>query len=119
MAGYSGTPVPKKLGIGVGTTFATAHAPEDFDTTLGDLPDGATWRRRVRPKLDVVVAFHTARAAMVREWPKLTAAVDGAQLGGCRHGRSFRNLAAAGCGSISRTSTGSRRSRRTWQPGHQ
>jgi hypothetical protein len=29
----------------------------------------------VRPGLDLVVAFYTRRATMVREWPKLTAAV--------------------------------------------
>ncbi len=75
MTGYSGTPLPKKLGIKDGTRFATKHAPDGFDTTLGELPDGATWRRQVRPGLDVVVAFYPSRTTMVREWPKLTAAV--------------------------------------------
>lgn len=75
MAGYSGTPLPKKLGIGPGTRFATKHAPDDFAETLGDLPPDADWRAQVRPGLDVVVAFYTSRRTMVREWPKLTAAV--------------------------------------------
>lgn len=75
-AGYSGTPLPKKLGIREGSRFATEHAPHDFAATLGPLPLGAEWRRQVRPGIDVVVAFHTRRAAMVREWPKLTAAVS-------------------------------------------
>ncbi len=75
MAGYSGTPLPKKLGIGPGTRFATRHEPDDFDETLGALPDDAEWRAQVRAGLDVVVAFYTSRAAMVREWPDLTAAV--------------------------------------------
>ncbi len=75
MAGYSGTPLPKKLGIVAGTRFATKHAPDDFADTLGPLPEDAEWRARVRPRLDVVIAFHTSRSLMVREWPNLTAAV--------------------------------------------
>ena len=75
MAGYSGTPLPKKLGIKELTRFATKHAPAGFASTLGQLPAGADWRKQVRPGLDVVVAFYTSRALIVREWPKLTAAV--------------------------------------------
>ena len=74
-AGYSGTPLTKKLGITDGTRFATKHAPGDFAHTLGTLPPEADWRTQVRPGLDVVVAFYTKRSAMVRDWPKLTAAV--------------------------------------------
>ena len=75
MAGYSGTPLPKKLGIKQLTRFATKHAPADFAATLGELPSDTEWRKQVRPGLDVVVAFYTSRALMIREWPKLTAAV--------------------------------------------
>ena len=74
-SGYSGTPLPKKLGIAAGSTFATKHAPGGFAQTLGELPPEAEWRRQVRPRIDVVVGFYTRRAAMVREWPKLAAAV--------------------------------------------
>jgi hypothetical protein len=73
-AGYSGTPLPKKLGIKPGSTFATKHAPDGFADTLGELPPEAEWKRQVRPGLDVVVAFYTSRSRMVRDWPKLTAA---------------------------------------------
>ena len=71
-AGYSGTSLPKKLGIAPGGSFATKHAPDGFAGTLGELPPEAEWRRQVRPGLDVVVAFYTRRAGMVRDWPKLT-----------------------------------------------
>jgi hypothetical protein len=74
-AGYSGTPLPKKLGIVEGTRFAVRHAPDDFAATLGELPATADWRAQVRRGLDVVVAFHTSRTALVREWERLTAAV--------------------------------------------
>jgi hypothetical protein len=74
-AGYSGTPLPKKLGIVDGTMFAAAHAPDAFAETLGPLPSGAVWRSQVGPGLGVVVAFFTSAAALRREWPELTAAV--------------------------------------------
>lgn len=76
MAGYSGTPLPKKLGIVDGTLFATKHAPDGFADALGELPPDAEWRRQVRRRLDVVVGFYVRRSTMVREWPKLTAAVE-------------------------------------------
>jgi hypothetical protein len=75
MAGYSGTPLPKKLGISEGKVFACRHAPADFAETLGELPPDAEWRAQVRTGLDVVIGFYTSRALMVRDWPKLTRAV--------------------------------------------
>jgi hypothetical protein len=74
-AGYSGTPLPKKLGITGGTRFAVRSAPEGFAETLGELPPDAEWKRQIRPGLDVVVAFFTERAALTPGWAKLTAAV--------------------------------------------
>ena len=41
-AGYSGTPLPKKLGIKPGMTVALLDAPESVATTLGQLPEGAS-----------------------------------------------------------------------------
>ena len=73
-AGYSGTPLPKKLGIKEGTLLATLHAPDGFDATLGALPPEAERRARLSAGLHVVVAFYTSRAALVAEWPKLTKA---------------------------------------------
>jgi hypothetical protein len=74
-AGYSGTPLPKKLGIKEGTRLAVVHAPPGFDATLGELPAEAQRLTRVRPGLDVVIGFFTSRDALAREWAKLTAAV--------------------------------------------
>ena len=73
-AGYTGTPLPKKLGIKEGSLLATVHAPEGFEATLGALPPEAEWRTRLAPGLDVVVAFYTSRAALAKEWSKLTKA---------------------------------------------
>ena len=74
-AGYSGTPLPKKLGIKEGSLLATVHAPEGFEATLGALPPEAEWRTRLSPGLDVVVAFYTSGATLAKEWSKLTDAV--------------------------------------------
>lgn len=75
MAGYSGTPLPKKLGIVDGTQFAVRRPPDGFADTLGELPAGATWRAQMRPSLDVAIAFATRRADLVTDWPKLTTSV--------------------------------------------
>jgi hypothetical protein len=40
-AGYSGTPLAKKLGIKPGTTVGLIGAPPEFPEVLGELPDGA------------------------------------------------------------------------------
>jgi hypothetical protein len=60
MAGYSGTPLPQKLGIKPGHRLLLAGAPEGFlDETLAPLPDGVTVLRSARPPVDVAVAFAT------------------------------------------------------------
>jgi hypothetical protein len=75
-AGYSGTPLPKKLGIKPGARLALLNAPAGFDETLGELPDGVTTTARARGPLDVIVSFHTERAELARRMPKLRAAMD-------------------------------------------
>jgi hypothetical protein len=71
VAGYSGTPLPKKLGISEGDRVAFRGAPETFRRTLGALPDGVT-----APRLDVVVAFFTRRSDLERHLAKLMDALD-------------------------------------------
>ena len=39
-AGYSGTPLPQKLGIREGHRVALDHSPSGFEETLGELPEG-------------------------------------------------------------------------------
>ena len=38
--GYSGTPLPKKLGITPGMSMTLLNAPANLDAILGELPDG-------------------------------------------------------------------------------
>lgn len=75
-AGYSGTPLVRKLGIKEGARLAVIGAPDDFDTTLGELPAGVAVRRAARGPLDVVVAFFTDRSRLERRLPTLRSALD-------------------------------------------
>jgi len=70
MAGYSGTPLPKKLGIGAGALVALLHAPDGFERTLGALPEGAVARRGLRgtASFDVALLFVDRAAALRRSF---------------------------------------------------
>jgi hypothetical protein len=58
MAGYSGTPLPKKLGIVEGSTLALIAAP---DGVIDGLPNGVVVKRQARGSADVVAAFFVRR----------------------------------------------------------
>ncbi|MEA2320436.1 MAG: hypothetical protein QOD81_286 [Solirubrobacteraceae bacterium] len=73
-AGYSGTPLQKKLGFKPGFAAAYVDAPAHFGDLLGELPDGVTVRARLRGPLDLIVCFVTER----RELERRLAALRGA-----------------------------------------
>jgi hypothetical protein len=76
-AGYSGTPLPKKLGIKPGHRVLLLSAPEHFEGgTLGELPEGVKVAHAARGKADVIVSFHTERADLARRMPRLRAAME-------------------------------------------
>ena len=75
-AGYSGTPLVRKLGIKPGARLGLIGAPEGFDETLGELPIGVAVRRRLRGPLDVIVAFYSSRAQLERRLVALKGALD-------------------------------------------
>lgn len=77
MAGYSGTPLPTKLGITEGDTVAvTGVVPVGFaTTTLVPLPAGVTLRETLRGRPDVLVFFTTRRATLERRLDALGRAV--------------------------------------------
>ena len=74
-AGYPGTPLARKLGIGEGDEVALIGAPERFEDTLGDLPDVASLHTNLADdaRYDVIVAFVTQRAELEAELPRLRA----------------------------------------------
>ena len=69
MAGYSGTPLPRKLGIKPGATLAIENAPPGFDATLGELPDGVRQADEGEAGIDVLVAFHLSRETLESSFP--------------------------------------------------
>ena len=73
-SGYSGTPLPKKLGIREGSRVAVVSAPDGFDDVLGALPTGVEVRASARGRLDVVVFFVTRRAELARRFPSFARA---------------------------------------------
>jgi CheY-like chemotaxis protein len=69
-AGYSATPLPKKLRIREGSVVALVHAPEGFEAKLTPLPEGARIERRIG-NADVILAFVKSTTALGRELPAL------------------------------------------------
>ena len=65
-AGYSGTPLPKKLGVKPGSRLVLFGAPVGFESTLGALPDGARLRRGGTAAADLAVWFVRSRADLLR-----------------------------------------------------
>ena len=55
--------------------MATVNAPTSFRVNLGELPLGLEWSNRVRPPLDLIVAFHTKRSVLAANWPLLTSSI--------------------------------------------
>jgi hypothetical protein len=68
MAGYSGTPLPKKLGISESSTLALIGHP---DGVIEELPPGVIVKYRARGSADVVVAFFTRRSDFERRIDRL------------------------------------------------
>lgn len=88
---YSGTPLPKKLGVREGSRVVLVGAPEAF--ALDPLPPGVSLVPRARTGVDVAVLFVTRRSELEKRfgglaralspdgrlwvaWPKKTARVE-------------------------------------------
>ena len=73
MAGYSGTPLPKKLGIKEGSRIALINAPKDFESELGELPDNVEFIKRPTKSLDIILLFVSTERALARDFAKFAA----------------------------------------------
>ncbi len=73
MAGYSGTPLPRKLGIKETHLVALFNAPADFRTTLGALPAGVQLFRDPADgdDFDVIVFFSKSANEIATGFPEL------------------------------------------------
>jgi hypothetical protein len=65
-AGYSGTPLAKKLGIGAGARVAPLGAPPDYPALLAPLPEGVVFEPRAGARTDVAHLFVREREELAR-----------------------------------------------------
>ena len=70
-AGYSGTPLPRKLGFKPGMTAVFINAPDSLALEL----DRVTVKRALRGHADIVLCFVTARRDLERRGARLRAAI--------------------------------------------
>lgn len=70
MAGYSGTPLPKKLGIKPNTTLQVISGPSDFLTTIGQLPEGVKTGSSLRGSAELWIWFPRNRADLEKRIDK-------------------------------------------------
>jgi hypothetical protein len=71
MAGYSGTPLVKKLGIKENFRVALVGAPDGFRGELVGLPDGVSFVTSVQGQLDFIMFFATKQSELVRNFSRL------------------------------------------------
>jgi hypothetical protein len=67
VAGYSGTPLSKKLGIKEGSAVCVRGAPQDYAVLVAPLPDGVRMTPRVSERTDLVHIFSKQRAKLSTE----------------------------------------------------
>ncbi len=65
-AGYSGTPLAKKLGIKEGFSVVAVNSPDNFHELLAPLPHGVEIHNSPRPDADLVHFFTNSRDELFR-----------------------------------------------------
>jgi hypothetical protein len=92
-AGYSGTPLTKKLGIGTGHRVWLVNAPANYKSLVSPLPDGVAFGAKPSDKTDIAHLFarerrdlekrlHVARGTLKPDaviwvsWPKKSSKVE-------------------------------------------
>ena len=73
MAGYSGTPLAKKIGIKEGSRVAVVNAPKDFQFEQKELPDNVEFIKGSAKSLDIILYFVTTEQVLTKDFSKLSA----------------------------------------------
>src|SRR5258708_5697291 len=76
MAGYSGTPLPKKLGFRPGSRVALLGAPPGFEGRFGALPEGVRIQTRARPSPRVNPLFALSQGDLAPRFPAAARALS-------------------------------------------
>jgi len=70
-AGYSGTPLAKKLGIKPGMRLLLLSTPKEYRTFLSDFPERVVFGKRADASIDLAHLFVTEREALQRHLKEL------------------------------------------------
>lgn len=73
-AGYSGTPLAKKLGFKAGLRICAPGAPPDYRKLVSPLPEGIEFQARVSKSTDIVHTFTTSKVQLAKNllaWLKM------------------------------------------------
>jgi hypothetical protein len=73
---YSGTPLPKKLGVRERSRVLLVNPPDGFDRALDPLPNAVTLLTKVADPVDVAVLFVIERTELVRWFDRIAEALD-------------------------------------------
>jgi hypothetical protein len=76
MAGYSGTPLVKKIGIKPGHRLLVRNNPPSFLRDLGALPEGVRATGTLAGRADVAVYFTDKRAALEKDFRSLAGKLE-------------------------------------------
>ena len=71
MAGYSGTPLTKKLGIKEGSRIVFANAPKGFEQELGELPPRVHFVTRAGKPIDMILLFAKSHSGLKKDFVKM------------------------------------------------
>ncbi len=77
---YAGTPLPQKLGVKSGSTVNLIGAPDGFEETLGELPDGAVLRHEDPSPGGLTLWFVRSRRELVDLIGEMGAFAEGGRL---------------------------------------
>jgi hypothetical protein len=70
-AGYSGTPLVKKLGIGANARVCTMNAPDEYVQLLEPLPSGVSFHAKPSKSTDLVHVFVDRKRTLLKELSEL------------------------------------------------
>jgi hypothetical protein len=96
MAGYSGTPLSKKLGIKPGTLLHVVNEPVDYAALLEPLPENVAIAREATDELDIVHVFVKRRSELIDLINIYLAQEGGEDRHGCHRGHGARGCSALG-----------------------
>lgn len=76
MAGYSGTPLVKKIGIKSGDRLLLFNEPAGFRTTLGELPADTTVLSRAQGRVNVAILFSDRKVQLNKSFSSLAKSLE-------------------------------------------